>query len=387
MVSQLAPYLPCHDGFRLIPAHLLRELCRRHEVGLVAVAAPADTEAQRRWAAAHCAFCHILPPARWRNPLTGRPAAGLEAVRAAVVAAITRFQPDVLHLEGPIVAPLARLGGVPTVHSTHGSRALRARERVRLCQTPWTWLEARLDERLETDWERRWFGAADAIVVPSDTDRAAIARHVGGPIDVIPTGIDVDHYAFRRRGQPDRIVFSGNLAWWPNVAAARHFAIRILPKIRKVRPTTQLVLVGAAPAPAVRALGRVPGVHVAGSVSDIRPNIWAGAVYVSPLRAGFGVKTKVLEAMALGTPIVASARSLTGLGDVLPGHHLLIAERDEEFADAVLMLLREPNIADTIAHNARGLVERRYTWDAVATQYEKVHERVAVTPTTVRVAA
>ena len=95
-------------------------------------------------------------------------------------------------------------------------------------------------------------------------------------------------------------------------------------------------------------------------------------MYVSPLSAGFGVKNKILEAMALGTPIVATSRSLSGLADVVPGVHLLHADSDEQIAAAVQRLLNEPALADHLAGNARRLVEQRYTWKAVAARYEAV---------------
>jgi glycosyltransferase involved in cell wall biosynthesis len=116
---------------------------------------------------------------------------------------------------------------------------------------------------------------------------------------------------------------------------------------------------------------------VTGTVADLRLNIWSAAVYVSPLRAGFGVKNKILEAMALGTPIVATSRSLSGLADVVPGAHLLHADSDEEIAAAVQRLLNEPALAEHLAGNARRLVEQRYTWKAVAARYEAVLAAVA----------
>jgi glycosyltransferase involved in cell wall biosynthesis len=129
--------------------------------------------------------------------------------------------------------------------------------------------------------------------------------------------------------------------------------------------------------PAVRALAAIPDVRVTGTVPDLRRNIWSATVYVSPLRAGFGVKNKILEAMALGTPIVATSRSLTGLADVVSGDHLLHAESDEQIAAAVQRLLNEPALADRLAENARQLVEQRYTWKAVAARYEAVLREVA----------
>ncbi len=378
MVSQMTPYLPCHDGFRLVPAHLLQRLAERHTIALVAVGAAAETPDQRRWAARFCQSVETVAPGPWRQRLRAQPGAGVEAVRAAVARTIARFGPDVMHVEGSMLAPLCREGGVPTVLAVHDSRTLRAREFRRLAATPWEWVRARLEEREESAWERRWFPGADTCVVLSEEDRAEIATFVPADrVAVLPNGIDAEHHAFRRNGQAGRIVFTGNFSWPPNVDAACRFATAIFPRVLAPWPRAELILAGANPAPAVRALASLPGVRVTGTVPDLRPSIWGGSVYVSPLRAGFGVKNKILEAMALGTPIVASPRSLSGLPYVVPGRHLLRAETDEDVAAAVLRLLAEPATADALARAARELIERRYTWHVIARRYEELLARAA----------
>jgi len=182
-------------------------------------------------------------------------------------------------------------------------------------------------------------------------------------------------------------VFTGNFSWAPNVDAAQRFAAAIFPRIRREWAGAEFIIAGADPVPAVRALAAIPGVRVTGTVPDLRPSIWSATVYVSPLRAGFGVKNKILEAMALGTPIVATSRSLSGLADVVPGDHLLHADSDDEIAAAVQRLLREPALADRLAENARQLVEQRYTWTAVAARYETVLREVAGPVAAVRLSA
>src|SRR5918992_2586816 len=270
MASQMTPYLPCHDGFRVVVAHLVRSLGRRHALGLISADDGSETPEQRRWAASFCAFAEMLPRARWVHPWGNIPAEGLRQMREALTRAVDRFAPDVLHLEGGVLAPLAGLGSVPTLLAIHDSRALRAREFRRLVRTPWGQLRARLDEWQEAAWEVRWFGAADLRVVASEEDRASLS-HLGpqAPTEVLPLGVDIHHFEFRRAGQPGRIVFTGNLAWPPNVDAACRFAHAILPRVRRRHSRAEFVVVGANPVPAVRALEALPGVHVAGTVPDI----------------------------------------------------------------------------------------------------------------------
>jgi glycosyltransferase involved in cell wall biosynthesis len=124
-------------------------------------------------------------------------------------------------------------------------------------------------------------------------------------------------------------------------------------------------------------LGTLPGVRVAGGLADLRASIWGAAVYVSPLQTGFGRKTRLFEPMALGTPVVASGPTLAGVPYVEPGQHVLVADSDDDFAEAIARLLCEPLVANTLARNARTLIERRFTWAAVAERYEALYAGLA----------
>jgi polysaccharide biosynthesis protein PslH len=388
MVSPLTPYLPCSDGARLLPAQLLAHLEHHHTFGVVAPLCAEETPAQRAWTASRAAWLQLVPAGRWRHPLTGAPAEGVTAVREAIASAVERFEPDVLHLEGALLAPLARTGGVPTVLSCHESPPLRARDMGRMARMPWARLRAHIDERVEADWERRWFTSVDACVVASEDDRAAVAAHLPfDRVEVIPMGIDARQYSYRREGEPHRIVFTGDFTAGRDADAARRFALSIFPRVRRQWPRAELLIAGTALSPAVRALAAVPGVSVSEAAADLRASVWSAAVYVSPQDVGFGSKARLVEAMALGTPIVASTCSLSGLTDVLPGHHVLTADNDEQFADATTMLMRERVVAHTIAHNARDLVERRYTWRAVTERYDALYARLAVSTPALALAA
>src|SRR5208282_2694024 len=156
----------------------------------------------------------------------------------------------------------------------------------------------------------------------------------------IPYGVDLEYYARRMAPEAWRIVFTGNMSWPPNEDAAEHFARDIMPAIRSRIPDASFWIVGAEPSARVQNLARIAGIHVTGTVADIRPWIWSAAVYASPLRFGLGVKNKILEAMASGAPIVATSRSLSGT-PLIDGQHALIADDDAKFADSVTRLLSD----------------------------------------------
>lgn len=387
-VCPLTPYLPCHDPVRSRPAHLLASLAAGHDVAVVAMTSSGETSAQRRWVSRYCASVDLVAIDRWRHPLTGAPERGLAAARAALEHAIARVRPDVLHLEGALLAPLSRTGGIPTVLTIADSPAMRARDARTHATGLGAWLRATLDHRIEAAWERRWFPAVDAAVVPSEQDRKELARHIPfARVDVIPSGIDVEHYAFRRTAESNRIVFVGNLAWGANVAAVQRLVSRVLPAIRRARPRVELVVIGADPAGAARGLAATPGVRLIGSVSDIRPTLWTASASVSGLAPGLAIKNRVLETMALGTPVVGRREALAGIPSLLPGHHALAADNDDEIIEALLLILRQPVVAQTLARNARTLVETHHTWTAVARDHHALYARIAGHESAVAVAA
>jgi len=378
MLTQTTPHLPTHDRARLAPAYLLAHLAGQHQIALITPEAPGDTPAQRAWASSVAAAVTRAPVTRWRQPLTGAPGDGAAAMRATARQVIAEWAPDVVHLEGALLAPLAGALPAPVVIGCGESRVRRARDARRLARAPREWMRAQLEERLETEWERRWLSAAQACVVGSEDDRRTLAERVPVErIDVIPAGVDEARYEFRRSAEPTRLIFAGHLARPSHLEAARRLATRVLPLVRRALPQAELLVIGGGPQAALRGLGEQPGVRVAGATSDLRPGIWSAAAALVPTEAAPAVEAAMLEAMALGTPVIAAPRALSGLDHVLPGHHLLAAETDAEMAEAALQVLREPVVASTLAANARQLVERRYTWAAVARSYTSLWARAA----------
>jgi polysaccharide biosynthesis protein PslH len=376
MVSQAVPYLPCHDGFRLIPANLIRNLSARHEIHLIALSTDGESVEQSEWARPYCRSVSIF---RCDSGIRAR----ARAITGSIDSALARFvgdtvakiRPDVLHLEGGGLAALLRPTGrgSPNILSVHDSKALRYREFAGYASRAQERIRLELLSVLARREERRWFGYAARVVVTSPSDAEALTGALRADrIAVIPNGVDLEYFAYRPAPEAGRIVFTGNMSWPPNVDAAEHFARDLMPAIRDRIPGASFWIVGAEPSPRVRNLASMPGVHVTGTVADIRPWIWSAAVYASPLRFGLGVKNKILEAMACGSPIVATSRSLSGT-PLIDGRHALIADDDAKFGDSVAELLANPARCESLAREARAKVESEYSWDSIATAYEGLY--------------
>jgi glycosyltransferase involved in cell wall biosynthesis len=187
-------------------------------------------------------------------------------------------------------------------------------------------------------------------------------------VRVIRNGVDTAYFqpGNASRAGPPTILFTGALDYRPNVDAVRFVARRVLPAVRRQIPDACFVAVGHRPSRGLlREARRFPApVTVAASVPDVRPYFEQATVFVAPLRLGRGVQNKVLEAMAMGVPVVASPLATEGL-DVHAGEHLLVAETEAEFVDAVTVLLRDPQRRRRLADTALALVREHYRWDSV----------------------
>jgi glycosyltransferase involved in cell wall biosynthesis len=379
-VSEMVPWLPCHDGFRVSPANLVRNLSdRKNEVHLIALANGSETKEQLEWARPYCESCSTVPSSRGMRArmrvITSSPD---PALTRFIGAAVSRLRPDVIHLEGGGLASV--LGSdsfnVPAVLSVHDSKALRYLDFAAYSTAARARIGLKLLAIIARRHERRWFRYADRVVAASTFDADALSVSVSRDrIVSIPYGVDLEYYARQAPPEAGRIVFTGSMNWPPNEDAAEHFARDIMPAVQSRVPDASFWIVGAEPSARVRNLASIPGVHVTGTVADIRPWIWGAAVYASPLRFGLGVKNKILEAMASGAAIVATTRSLSGT-PMIDGRDAMIADDDNRFADAVVRLLSDASLRDSIAREARRQAEAEYSWSAITAKLEDLYREI-----------
>jgi sugar transferase (PEP-CTERM/EpsH1 system associated) len=165
------------------------------------------------------------------------------------------------------------------------------------------------------------------------------------------------------------IAFTGAMDYWPNVDAVTWFAAEALPRLAERHPALRLHVVGRNPAPAVRALAG-PKVHVTGTVPDVRPWLQHAAVVVAPLRLARGIQNKILEAMAMGRPVIAAAACAAAMR-AAPGRELLVADDAQGFVHQVEALLDAPARAASIGAAARDCVLREYSWDAHLAAFDR----------------
>ncbi|WBO24121.1 TIGR03087 family PEP-CTERM/XrtA system glycosyltransferase [Sphingomonas abietis] len=228
---------------------------------------------------------------------------------------------------------------------------------------PMRWMWQREARRL-FHFERETARRAVVSLFVSEAEAALFrdrAKMSAERVQVLENGIDLESYrpAPHEAGATPLIVFTGQMDYPPNIEAADGFAREAMPAIRAAHPGARFAIVGRKPDPSLSGLGE--GIEVTGEVADVRPWLTQADVVVAPLRIARGIQNKVLEAMAMGRPVVASPQAFEGI-DAEPGRDLIVA--DAEQAAAVSALLADPARAEAIGAAARRQVEARYAWAA-----------------------
>ena len=233
---------------------------------------------------------------------------------------------------------------------------------------PMSWVY-RHEARSLLDYERRVADQFDASLFVSDPEAElfrTLAPESRAKIGFFNNGVDTDYFS------PDRsydnpfeegeqaLVFTGAMDYWPNVDAVKWFASEVLPRVLEAVPQARFYIVGARPSPEVQSLAG-DAIVVTGTVPDVRPYLAHCKAAVAPLRIARGIQNKVLEAMAMARPVVASPQAYEGI-EAIEGRELLVADAPQDYADAVVGLLRSPHPA--MGRAARASVERRYSWPA-----------------------
>ncbi|MGC8958956.1 MAG: glycosyltransferase [Chloroflexia bacterium] len=386
----LEPPFPPNDGGRIRTYNILKQVARRHEVTLVTFAQAGQD--QERLAALRGMCREVIPfdrppapartlPRKAADFFRRRPACLGQYRSLALETALRRWAVerafDVVHVDQILLAQYAEaLRPLPAVLTHHNIEAEVQRRQIALDRqmSPWrrlrAWIECRRWRHFELSASRR-FGALACV---SERDAAYFRRYVPEvPAVVVPNGVDTQ--AFRpveRDGAEPVLLYSGRMDYPPNVDAVRWFGDEILPQVQRAVPAARLLIVGRDPTPEVRALAGRPGIQVTGTVPDVRPYYAQAALYVVPLRFGAGTRLKILEAMAMGMPIVSTSLGSEGL-DLVSGEDLVEADSAPAFARAVVELLGDGERRARLGRHARRTVEARFDWSQIALTQEEAY--------------
>ena len=380
----VAPYLP--SLIRVRPYNLLRELAGRHEVTLLA------TDRARKLAEADAIrpFCQkmVLVPLRKWASLLGCGTAALQGdplqsgfcrsreLERAFRDLVGSRTFDLVHVEHLRAAHLAWHipDGIPSLYDSVDCISLLLGRTMQSSHSLKQRVLAAMELQRTRGYEARLLRRFDRIAVTSPADRLALLSLAPeAQVTVVPNGVDLEY--FRMVGGPRdaaTLVFSGKMSYHANVTALLYFMANIFPLVRAARPDVRLLVVGSDPPPSVRALGCDRSITVTGHLADIRPALSRATIAICPMIVKAGIQNKLLEAMAMSLPVVATSNAVQGLS-VAAGRDLLVADDPAEFASHVCRLLNSPALRQRIGLAARGFVELHHRWDAAARMLESLY--------------
>ena len=241
---------------------------------------------------------------------------------------------------------------------------------------PLSWLY-RLESQRLSRFEQEIIQRTEACLVTSEHERKYLG--LNDHVFVVPNGVDLDYFCFNRCDSvaaSHTLLFMGAMNYFPNIDGVEFFVREIFPLIQQQIPSVKFIIAGMHPAKRIQRLAG-PDILVTGSVPDMRPYLNKATVSVVPLRIARGIQNKILEAMAMKVPVVATTVSNAGI-HAKDGQEVLLADTPEFFAKAVLRLLRDHNLGESLALQARQLVENKFSWEHSLQELDVAIERVRV---------
>jgi sugar transferase (PEP-CTERM/EpsH1 system associated) len=393
------PYPP-HQGTTIRNYNLIANLALRHEIHLLSFVHSKDEIEKATPLHQHCRSIEgVLAPCRsplkrflslFLSPLPDMalrlPSAEFKTkLRAYLV----RQRFDVVQIEGIEMAPhwmdwrISNTQYPISIFDDHNAEyVLQQRAFETDIRQPRRWVAALyslIQWKKLSRYEARVCRLADQVIAVSEADKQALQRLVPGlEVTVVPNAVDVEYYTsadIQPSPLPPRsLVFTGKMDFRPNVDAVVWFCQEVLPLIRTQMPEVRFYIVGRSPHQRVLRLAEDPAVTVTGYVDDVRSYIASGWVYVVPLRIGGGTRLKVLEAMAMGKPVVSTSLGCEGFEGLVPGQHLSLADTPADFAQRVIELLDDTSRRQRLGQAARRFVEERYDWRLIVPKLEQVYE-------------
>ncbi|HLX40641.1 MAG TPA: glycosyltransferase family 4 protein [Ktedonobacteraceae bacterium] len=391
----VTPYVP--SRIRVRPFNLIKSLSAVHDISLVALFVDDYELAMVKDIEEYCVSVDLVPLPRWQaytNCLRALPT--LMPLRVAYYrspAFVQRIK-EVIEKQKIVVVHGELIKVVPAL------KAVLAEQKIPILYDSVDCISWFLQQEIETTPNilkkafvyselqkmRRYEGTKlhdfDQLIITSAADRKRLGRLTGQPqnIQVVSNCVDTDYFKpeqdFR---EVDSLVYCAKLDYFPNAQAILHFCEHTLPLVWKRHPHVRLSIVGSNPPQSVRALAVDTRITVTGYVPDIRPYLGTATVALAPLLVAAGTQFKILEALAMGTPMVTTPRCSLALG-TQHGVHLLVAEEPQEYADAIVKLLDNPQLAERLGAAGRWFVLENYSWSNAADTLNRLYDTTLARP-------
>ncbi|MGH7602006.1 MAG: glycosyltransferase, partial [bacterium] len=387
LITPRLPYPP-YRGDKLKIFNLLKRLSKDNSIHLLSFVENGREREYIQHLAPYCATVEVVPLPRWRSYL--QCLFGLfstlplqvhyfksQKMRRRIAEICRHNHFDVIHTH------LIRMAQY-TAGSEHPLQVLDLTDAVSLYLSRFLSREKnqllKLLLKVELERIKRYENILEqfhASFVCSEPDKEQLLQAAPeADIRIIPNGVDLAYFSNDKpvKYDPARIVFTGNLTYYPNIDGIFYFVNEIFPLVKKEVPAAKFYIVGQSPPAKVRALAS-NDVIVTGFVEDIKQHYLSSAVAVSPIRFGAGTLNKILEPLVLGVPVVATSMGTEGL-DVTNGKEILIADGPHTFARHVVRVMKEPAYRDSLGQEGMAIIRRLYNWDAIVQALENVYQEM-----------
>ena len=392
-ILMLTPYLPypLHSGGQIRTYNLLKKLAKDHEVTLYALI---KDWSEQDGLSQLAPLCHIIRLfKRSQKPFTItnvlRTAVSsfpflvmrnhVSGMTTAIEEELNTNTYDLIHAETFYMMPHIPETTVPTLLVEQTIEYLGYESYAKKAPTilrPFL----NIDIGKLKKWEKHYWNHCDQLVVMSQEDKAFVAKHLlrDIPISVVENGVDSEWFSQVKRREPSAptILFVGTFRWLPNQEAVRILVQKIWPSVKKVLPSARLAIVGAAPTAEVLSFAQSdPSISVSGNIPDIREAFATSHVLAAPVWSGKGTRYKVLEALAAGTPVVATSTAVEGLS-IKSGTEAIVVDDSEKFADALIKLLQSTAQRDKLREAGRTFVKQQFDWKLIAGKLDSIYRRI-----------
>lgn len=389
----LTPYLPYPllSGGQIRTYNLLKKLATKHEVTLFALIKE-DTERQylpelEKYCKKVRLFKRSKRPFTLRNILhTAFSTYPFLVIRnhvpettQAVENELKQEDYDLIHAETFYMMPHIPQTKVPIILVEQTIEYLGYESFAEKVKYPWLRPLLKIDIQKIKKWEEFYWQSCTKLITMSQEDKNFISQTVSGnKIAVVSNGVDVDWFAEKTRELPEdlTVLSVGTFNWLPNVEAVHFLVQDVWPQIKKLLPRTKLWIVGNAPTKEIFEYQKKDtSITITGGIPDIRDAFTRAHVLVAPVFSGKGTRYKILEAMASGTPVVATHIAVEGLG-VTHGVHVLTGDTAEEIAQLTVKVLKDPQLQNELGENGKKFVRERYDWSFIAKELDGIYQNI-----------
>lgn len=374
------PY-PLEKGDKLRAFHQIKELSKKHEIVLCALSDEKVDKKSIDILSKYCSAIEIIRLPKWKiywklliqllftNKSLQVAYFYNSSAKRKIDHYISKYKPDHIYCQLIRVTEYVRKLKIPKTLDYMDALARGMERRIDDAPFYFKWFLKTETTRLKR-YEHFIFNDFDNKIIISEQDRELIVNIKNDDIHVVPNGVDYETYKHQNLPKEYDLIFTGNMAYPPNVDSVVFLVNNVMPIVWKIQPNINLVIVGAQPSAKVMKL-KSEKVIVTGWIEDISEYYSKSKIFIAPMQIGTGLQNKLLEAMAMKLPCITSQLANNALGAV-HGENILIGNSEDEYARHIISLINDTQLCQAIAEKGYQFVKENYTWEGSTAILEKL---------------